>query len=120
MIITLSLLDAPTIEFGAQNYACIMYLRNPSGGLASHSMGVGGAGASCFSNHDNPYCAGPLAFFYDLSHPSECTTIKFREGEGMELLYSFLVASHLSNQDKLLLCRPLTTWTHGVDYHPIY
>ena len=63
MIITPSLLDAPTIEFGAQNYACLMYLRNPSGGLASHSMGVGGAGASCFSTHDNPYCAGPLAFF---------------------------------------------------------
>ena len=53
------------------------------------------------------YCAGPLACFkYLLSHPWEGTTIESKEGEGVELLYSFLVASHFSNQDKLLLCRP--------------
>ena len=53
------------------------------------------------------YCAGPLACFkYLLSHPWEGTTIESKEGEGVKLLYSFLVASHFSNQDMLLLCRP--------------
>ena len=53
-----------------------------------------------------PNCADPLACFkYLLSHPWEWTTIESKEREGVELLYSFLVASHFSNQDKLLLWR---------------
>ena len=45
----------------AQNYAGIMYLHNPSGGLASHSMGVcvggwaGGGGRAGWSS-DTPWC----------------------------------------------------------------
>lgn len=52
-----------------------------------------------------PNCAGPLACFkYLLSHPWEGTTIESKEGEGVELLYSFLVASHFSNQDQISSC----------------
>ena len=44
-----------------------------------------------------PNCAGLLACFKDLSHPW-CTTIQSWDGEGVELLYSFLVASHFSSE----------------------
>ena len=89
-----------------------MYLHNPSGGLASHSMGVcsggwGGGGAGWRYSlvlHASPIktipnCAGLLACFKDLSHPWR-TTIQSREGEGegVELLYSFVVASGFSNE----------------------
>ena len=52
-------------------------------------------------------CAGPLACLKYLSHP--CMGVVYhptQEAGGVELSYSFLVASHFSNQDKLLLCRP--------------
>ena len=82
-------------------------------------MGVGGGGGGnvwssrtswCFMLVQSRYTLTVQALWLVLSispiHAWEWTIIQPREGEGVELLYSFLVASHFSNQDELLLCRP--------------
>ena len=113
-----------------------MYLHNPSGGLASHSMGVcvgawGGGGWVEFwyslvllasPIKIIPNCAGLLACFKGLSHPC-CTTIQSKEGEGVELLYFLLLHTSPVKVSSCfagpLACFNYLSCSWGVDYHPI-
>ena len=92
MAIVLALLNSLTTELCPK--LCWHNLPNPSGGLASHSMGEGGGCEFWYSLvlHESPIkilsnWADPLACFKDLSHPCGWTTIQSRGGGGGVVIF---------------------------------